>query len=198
MNPRCDALLVIVFGFVAPVVVVATGVIPFAFRFLVLVVMTGLVLVLVKVRGFRAAELGLRRDNLVPSFTVNAVATAVGIAILFIAAAAGRAHRMPVDEPWIFYVFYVIVSSTSQEFLYRGFLFGELRRAGITSGWMLTGVSAVLFAFLHVIYHDWPTVVMALGFGVVLGAIYTRTNNLWGVCLTHSVLGAASIAAGLV
>ena len=140
----------------------------------------------------------MRRDNLSFAFRVNIVVTLVGLALLGIGEVSGLTHRMPVDEPWGFYLFYLLASSTCQEFLYRGFLFAELRRAGVNGAAALIVITGALFAYLHVIYRDWTTVALALAFGLVLGWVYARTDNLWGVWVTHSVLGAASIAAGLV
>jgi len=99
---------------------------------------------------------------------------------------------------WWFAPFYVLVSCPAQEFACRGFLFAEMARRGIIGAGAQIAISAVTYAFLHVVYKDWLAFLAPLVIGLVWGAIYRRWPNLWGVVASHVVLGLISIMIGLV
>jgi membrane protease YdiL (CAAX protease family) len=91
-----------------------------------------------------------------------------------------------------------LASCPAQEFACRGFLFAEMTRRGITGAGAQIAVSAVSYAFLHVVYQDWLAFLAPLFIGLAWGAIYRRWPNLWGVVVSHAILGLISIMIGLV
>jgi CAAX protease family protein len=185
-------------AFYLPPLLIAVGVIPFAYRYVVLVAMAGALAVLAVQQGTPARELGLRTDNLKPALAVNAVlALGVGSALLALHWLGLMRHPRAIDW-WWFAPFYVLVSCPAQEFLCRGFLFAEMSRRGITAAGAQIAVSSITYAFLHIVYKDWLAFLAPLAIGIVWGAIYRRHPNLWGVVLSHAVLGLISIAIGLV
>lgn len=57
--------------------------------------------------------------------------------------------------PWGFYLFFVFISSPSQEILYRGYLFHLLSEAGLNRLTSI-GLSSILYSFVHLIYFRYP------------------------------------------
>lgn len=184
-------------AFFLPPLLIVLGVIPFAYRFVVLVAVAAALALVALVRGTPAAELGLRTDNLRPALAANlALAASVGLALLAVYA-LGLIRRPRAVDWWWFAPFYVLVSCPAQEFACRGFLFAEMQRRGITGAGLQVAISAVTYAFLHVVYRDWLAFLAPLAIGIVWGALYRRYPNLWGVALSHAVLGLISISVGL-
>ena len=181
-----------------PAALLFFGVIPFAYRFVVLVVMAGLLGGHAALRGLTPRELGLTREHLHGSLVANGTLSAI-LALLLIGAFSAHAIRTPTIPAWRwFFPFYVLISSPAQEFLYRSVMFAELRRAGIDGVVGQVLLSALTYCLLHSIYRDWITLAVTLFMGIVWGLLYRRWPNLWGVALSHAVLGALSILTGLV
>ncbi len=102
----------------------------------------------------------------------------------------------PTVPSWtLFYIFYVLVSSPSQEFIYRSVIFSEMNRAGIKNPLLQVGLSAVTYCFLHIIYKDWITLAVTFFMGIVWGVIYYR--RLFGA-RDHAIVGVVSIATGII
>jgi CAAX protease family protein len=184
-------------AFYLPPLLIAFGVIPFTYRFVVLVAVAAALAAVALLRGTPAAELGIRADNLWPALAANAaLAAVVGGALLAVLALGLIRHPRAVDWRW-FAPFYVLVSCPAQEFACRGFLFAEMERRGITGARAQVAISALTYAFLHVVYKDWLAFLAPLAIGIVWGVLYRRCPNLWGVALSHAVLGLISISVGL-
>ena len=185
-------------AFYVPPLLINVGLIPFSQRFVVLVAVAGGLALVALRRGTAARDLGLRTDNLRSALVVNgALALVAGSAVL--AAFWLGLIRRPRAVDWLWFgPFYVLVSCPAQEFACRGFLFAEMRRRGITGAWPQTIISAVTYAFLHIIYRNWLALLAPLSIGLVWRTIYRRHPNLWGVVLSHAVLGLISIVVGLV
>lgn len=196
--PPVRLLGVLAVAYYLPVILLWARVIPFAYRFHVLVMMSAAMAAYSVARGRRASELGFVRGPLGPSLAANG---ALSLLLLGLMLALHRAHliRPPTVPNWnLFYVFYVFVSSPCQEFLFRCALFAEMRGSGITNPAAQVCISAVTYCFLHVIYNDAITLGVTLVMGIVWGILYQRYPSFWGVTLSHAVLGAVSIAVGLI
>jgi membrane protease YdiL (CAAX protease family) len=185
-------------AFYLPPLLIYFGVIPFAYRFVVLVAVAAALALLAWLRGTPAADLGLRSDNLRPALAVNAALALLLGSALLATFALGLMRQPRAIDWWWFAPFYVAVSCPAQEFLCRGFLFAEMQRRGITGAGAQIAVSSVSYAFLHVVYGDWLAFLAPLAIGVVWGALYRRYPNLWGVILSHAALGLISIRVGLI
>jgi len=191
-------VLLLAVVYVAPVVAILAGVLPFAWRFRVLVAIALVMVVFARLRGHRPRDLGIRSDNLRGALIAHGALSAVLVALLGLASYA-HLIRAPTPPDWsLFYLFYVFVSSPAQEFLYRGLIFAEMNAAGIASPLAQVLISAANYCFLHAIYRDSLTLAVTLALGLIWGAIYRRLPNLWAVSLSHAVLGAISIAVGVI
>src|SRR5262245_16050574 len=181
-----------------PPLLLAFGVIPFAYRFVVLVAVAAALGVVALMRGMPARELGVRSDNLKPALAVNAVLSLVVGSALLLASGLSLIRAPRAIDRWWFAPFYVLVSCPAQEFASRGFLFAEMERRGIAGAGTQIAISAFSYAFLHIVYKDWLAFLAPLCIGVAWAAIYRRFPNLWGVILSHAVLGLISLRVGLI
>jgi membrane protease YdiL (CAAX protease family) len=59
-------------------------------------------------------------------------------------------------------------------------------------------LSASLFGFMHIIYHDLPTILLTLFAGLIWAVVFHATRKVWIVALSHAALGVVAIVAGLV
>ena len=194
--PKFVALILCVY--VAPVVLILPGVIPFSQRFTLLLGMAIVVFVVELIRGRSWKELGFRSDTLSGSLKVNLALSATVGAILLIAWVFGAFSSSAAHESALFYVFYVLISSPTQEFLFRSVVFAEMNRAKIAGARWQVGLSTLIYVFPHTIYKDALTVLVVAAIGAIWGLIYWRYPNIYGVALSHAALGAVSIAAGLI
>lgn len=179
--------------YVLPVVLVATGVIPFEFRFYVLVLMTLMAAGLALTRH-SAKSLGFTMPSLAPLLGWS-VLPAAGFTLLVLFGHAS--HRVLTPAHLAFYFFFVFVSAPAQEFLYRSFLFAEMRAMRLRPGTMVL-LSGGLFGFMHIIYRDPLTVGLTLAAGFVWAMVFHSTRKVGIVALSHAMLGAAAIVAGVV
>ena len=101
------------------------------------------------------------------------------------------------EIPWGFYLFFIFISSPSQEILYRGYLFNLLSEAGLNRLTSI-GLSSILYSFVHLIYLDIPTLVITLIIGIFWGMNYEKYRNIYGVIFSHSILGSMAILAGII
>ncbi|NEX11759.1 MAG: hypothetical protein C1942_03520 [Prosthecochloris sp.] len=183
--------------FFLPASLVAAGYIPFWFRIPLLLFSFCLTVLYSYYRGFTLRDLGIRRDNLAASLRVNSVVTlcfSVLMGLLF--------YFELIPGPYfpamgVFLPFYLLVSSPLQEFLFRGFLFAEMRASGVRSGFLLVVFSALLFSFIHIVYGDWLTLVLTFLIGFVWGGIYYRIPNIAGLSVFHAIAGMLALLAGV-
>jgi membrane protease YdiL (CAAX protease family) len=179
--------------FICPVILLAAGVIPFHWRFYVLVLMTLIAAVIALSRHSRE-NLGLTLPRLRSFLAWSVIPSAILIAIVL---ASDLRHRAFTPAHVAFYVFFVFVSAPAQEFLYRGFLFAELRAIAIPPTAIVL-LSATLFAFMHIIYRDTLTVVLTLAVGLIWAIVFHNTRKIGIVAFSHAALGVVAILSGVV
>ena len=192
--------LVLLLGLVyyLPPILLWVGVIPFGLRFYVLVAMAIIMAAYAYLSELSLLELGFRKDTLARSLFWNSLLSIVFVALMIFAYQAGWI-RKPTIPTWnMFFVFYVFVSSPSQEFLFRSTMFAELNRSGVQTALWQVLISAITYSFMHVFYKDAITLGVTLFMGVVWGIIYRRYPNFWGVAFSHAVLGVVSILVGII
>jgi membrane protease YdiL (CAAX protease family) len=191
--PRAIATLTVVY--VAPVMLLLAGVVPFEWRFVTLLTMTAIAAVISAARdGFGLAVLGftLPRLSAMASWAFAPSLALVGGVFL-----SGLQHRLiPVDR-LSFYLFYAAISAPAQEFLYRSFLFAELAVHGLSSSASIL-ISALLYASMHLIYRDALTFALTFFGGLMWGFVFARTRSFLTVALSHAAIGVAAIRLGVV
>jgi len=195
---RIRFVTLLAIAYYLPPVLLWLRIIPFNFRFYTLVIISLLMVLYARFRKHSLHDLGFRRDTLKKSLLWNIGLSLIFVAIMLIAYGAGWIRKPTIPDWSLFFVFYVAISSPSQEFLYRSMVFAEMNRAGITSAVWKVLISAVTYCFLHVFYNDPITLAVTLFMGIVWGVIYNKYPNFWGVAFSHAMLGVVSILVGIV
>ena len=89
-----------------------------------------------------------------------------------------------------FFLLGIPTAAIGEELLYRGIIQTALERICHPAAAIL--LSSGLFVLSHVsaqpIFEDGPTVTSIAASGVILGAIYQRTRNIWLVVILHALL----------
>jgi uncharacterized protein len=194
---RLKVLLIVVLGFILPILMICLGVVPFAWRFHILILAVVLIWAIAQQYSLTLQELGLTHCRLERSLKAIALPTLASALLMLIYFALQGARLDNTAYQWKFYLFFVFVSSPAQELLYRGFLFSIFSRAKLGMGAQVL-LSAMLYSFVHLIYQDIPTILITLLMGILWGYHYATYRNLYSVIISHSLLGAIAILVGLV
>lgn len=97
---------------------------------------------------------------------------------------------------WLLVMFaYPIVSVFPQELIYRVFFFERYRPLFGRGAGMITA-SAAVFSFGHVVFHNWPAVVLTFIGGWLFAKTYQRTASLQLVAAEHALYGCAVFTIG--
>lgn len=181
-----------------PIILVFVDILSFSHRFQILVIMTGIMVIYVAWQQRSIHSLGFRQDTIKQSLFFNCL-----LSLLFLLIMLGMYYTNSIRTPTapsspFFYPFYIFISSPCQEFLYRSAIFSEMEATNIKGAKQQVIISAITYCFLHIIYNDLITLSITFFMGVIWGIIYYKYPNLFGVILSHSVLGAISIAVGLI
>jgi uncharacterized protein len=191
-------LLLLAFAFYAPSTLIWMKIIPFEYRFFAFFsVLAGFSLYCLR-RRYTLYELGFRTDNLQGSLIWNLFFCLIGAVGLYATYKAGiQKPNAPIHPPSL-YVFYIFFLGPIQEVVFRGILFAEMKRIGIADQrWMIL-VSTLSFSFLHIIYNHPPLLIITLVSGLTWGIIFAKRPNIWGVSLSHSLLGALAMFLGVI
>jgi len=188
----------VLLAYYLPPLLILMRVIPFEFRFPMLLITSVAVAAYVLWGRYSLASLGIRLDNFGRSLGINISISIVGLLGLALLDLKGLIRAPTVPQWRWFFLFYVFVSCPAQEFLFRSALFAEMENAGINGKYWQIAISSISFCFLHIIYRDAITLCAALLIGIVWGLVYQSCRNLIGVTGSHCVLGVASIFVGLI
>ena len=92
---------------------------------------------------------------------------------------------------------YPLVSVTTQELIYRVFYFHRYGPLFGRHTWLAILLNGVLFAFGHIMFRNWPSVLISLAGGLLFAWRYHRTRSFWAVFIEHSLYGDLLFTAGL-
>ncbi|MBW4667841.1 MAG: CPBP family intramembrane metalloprotease [Cyanomargarita calcarea GSE-NOS-MK-12-04C] len=194
---RQKLILIMSLGYILPVLLLYLKIIPFFWRFYLLILTAIAILAITRLYNFSAVELGLTKQRLGISLKFIALPTLAFVLLMLInyITQGLRIDNSTYQLP--FYLFFVGVSSPVQEFLYRGFLFAVFSRAKLAP-WLMILLSSLLYSFVHLIYQDVLTLLCTFIIGVLWGVHYVTYRNLYPIILSHSVLGVVAILVGQV
>jgi membrane protease YdiL (CAAX protease family) len=82
----------------------------------------------------------------------------------------------------------------AQEFVMRAFFFYRYHRL-LTPGALII-LNSVIFAFVHIIYGHWVSVILSYPLGLFLAWLYDRHPSLVAVTVTHYLFGLLVFASG--
>ena len=191
-------LLLLIFLCHAPVVLIWLKLIPFEYRFFAFFfTLAGLVCFGFH-RQYGFSELGFRTDNLKSSLAWNLLFCAAGGVGLFMMYRAG--FLRPKTQTYLphVYLFYIFFLAPVQELIFRGLFFAEVKRSHSFGNLFFLLLSTLSFCFLHIIYNHPPLLVIALISGLAWGIIFIKRPNIWGIALSHSLLGTLAMVLGLI
>jgi len=188
----------ILVAFYTPVTLIWLDVIPFRYRFFLAFIVMALTIPYILKRRFNWSELGFRRDTLKGSLKWNLGVSSFFLVLLYIFYNAGWIELAQVRLWPIFLLLYIVVLTPVQEFFFRSILFAEMKKVRIRNPLPIIALSSLSYGFLHVIYQKPAMLVATLLMGVVWGCIYYKYPNFWGVTISHALLGAVAITAGMI
>ena len=155
---------------------------------------------------FTFDELGLKFKNIAKTI-VSSVAISLGVVMLLMAAKFVLLQIVPdFFDPnvpfwnwniglysWISYIFTCIL----QEFLARSLVYGSIKKLFDGKNSIIAAIllSSLLFGAVH-IAHGFMYMMAAMILLGVLGGVYEKHQNIWGVALIHFVLGQAACCLG--
>nr|WP_320190725.1 CPBP family intramembrane glutamic endopeptidase [uncultured Desulfobacter sp.] len=191
------SLFLLLFLCHAPVILIWLKLISFEYRFLACFCALAALVWFCFSRQYSLVELGFRTDNLKSSLVWNlffCVAGGIGLVLMHKAGSFRQPSQNHFPQIYLFYLFYFFFLGPVQELLFRGILFSEVKRIPGLGNRFFLCISTLSFCFLHIIYNHPPLLFIALISGLVWGVIFIKKPNIWGVALSHSLLGSMAMA----
>ena len=91
---------------------------------------------------------------------------------------------------------YPILSVYPQELIYRGFFFHRYSNL-IRNPSLSIGLNALLFGYMHIIFHNWIAVILTLVGGLYFAILYQRSHSVLFVSIVHAIYGNLLFTLGL-
>jgi membrane protease YdiL (CAAX protease family) len=110
--------------------------------------------------------------------------------------AFGLFDRMPLWAVPLLIFGYTLLSALPQEFMFCAYFFRRYASL-FPGGWGIVMVSAVVFAFAHVLFLNWIAPPLSLIAGIIFAHTYYRTRSLALVTLEHGLYGGYLFIVGL-
>lgn len=177
-------------------ILILLNILPFYYKFHFLAAGALLIYIFTKKLGISNTEIGITKNNWKKSI-LTALPITIILALAGITMSLFGFSRTKPDESICFFIFYILISSPTQEFLYRGIIPGIIDKIGFGYFTQLT-ISSLLYSFVHIIYKDWVTLLITLVIGIIWFIDYKKSNNLLGVSISHAILGIITIIAGII
>lgn len=173
------------------------NIINFDYKFYALTIGGFFVFLLLYFNGYSQKEMGLKFDSLKQSFIDTLLLTLILLIIGIILFLTGKSQRFDINESGMFFIFYIFISCPIQEFLYRGALNAIFEKLELKPPFIIL-ISSLLYSYVHIIYLDFLTLILTFAIGLIWHYEYRKTNNLFGVTVSHIVLGILTILIGLI
>ena len=168
----------------------------FKYKFYILTIVGLLVYILFRTNKVSNKELGISKSNIVKSLKRNIPIILIFIITVIIFRLFNLNKYNPTETIY-FYLFYIFISCPIQEFLYRG-IFGYFEKNLIKNKYIILLISSIMYSFVHIIYKDYLTCILTFIFGIILYLLYRKDYNLFGVSISHIILGIFTIYLGIV
>ncbi|MBK7404512.1 MAG: CPBP family intramembrane metalloprotease [Phycisphaerales bacterium] len=128
-------------------------------------------------------------------FAVLGGAIVVGVLVLL----PDRAFGLPRENRslWLqIMIGYPILSVYPQEVIFRAFFFRRYQPL-FGRGWGMVAASAVMFAFVHIVFGNPIAIPMTLIGGVMFASTYSRSRSLLAASVEHALYGCLVFTVGL-
>lgn len=195
---RLRAILLILVFYVLPPVAILVNIIPFQYRFPLLMALTPVMMLVKPDRETTLADLGITLRNSHKSIVTIIPLTILLILPMLVVSLTASTPRIDNSSlPVAFYAFYIFISCPFQEFAYRGYLFRLMQLLSLGK-WSRILIGAALYSFVHIIYQDVWTLIFTLFAGILWNIHYDKFRNLASVTFSHIVLGTITILLGFI
>jgi hypothetical protein len=164
----------------APVFLIWSGVIPFAYRFHVLAVVLLSFIAHSVHRGYRLHDLGFTLKHNWNSIRWNLLFCTIGGIGLYCVYRAGWLMPREYSYSLACFLFYIVILAPVQELIFRGILFAEMKRCRNIAPKMMILISTITFSCLHIIYNHPLLVLITFVSGLVWGMIYPFPARSFG------------------
>jgi membrane protease YdiL (CAAX protease family) len=186
----------IFFIFILPIALLVFGIVPIAWRMLVLCVSMLFMYGVIQKEKITDETMGLSKYSFKKSIIPYLLFTLIG-AFVFIK--LSKVLDINPGIVWwqnIHFIFLFMPVSLLQEIAYRGFLFPKLKVLS-QKWWVIIGANTVLFTFLHVIY-PMPNLMLPIAFfsGLGLSIMYKYYPNLLLISFAHAILNFIAVLHG--
>ena len=186
----------IFFIFILPIALLVFGIVPIAWRMVVLCISMLLMYGVIQHEKISDEAMGLSKNTFRKALIPYLLFTLIG-AFVFV-----RLSNVLAINPNILwwqhahFLFLFLPVSLLQEIAYRGFLFPKLKVLS-QKWWVIIGANTVLFTILHVIYPI-PGIMLPVAFfsGLALSVMYRYYPNLLLVSFAHAVLNFIAVLHG--
>lgn len=99
---------------------------------------------------------------------------------------------------WLFVMIaYPILSVVTQEIIYRVFYFHRYRALFQGNPALGIVVNSLLFSFGHILFWNWPSIVLTFLGSLIFAWRYDRTQSFWAVAFEHTLYGNLVFTIGL-
>ena len=98
---------------------------------------------------------------------------------------------------WLLIIFlYPVLSVYPQELIFRTYFFHRYGRL-FPRKWLLIAVNALLFGYMHIIFHNWIAVLLTVVGGLFFAVTYHRYHSTLLVSAEHALFGCLIFTIGL-
>ena len=195
MQDKLLFLIILIFYVFLPIIIFC-NVILFKYKFYILTIAGLLIYFILKIGKISNDKLGIRKENMLKSIKRNLPIIIILIMSVVVFKILNFDKYIP-NESILFYLFYIFISCPIQEFLYRG-VFGYFENNLIKNKFIISILSSFCYSFVHIIYRDFITCLLTFIFGIILYLLYRKDYNLFGVSITHIIIGILTIYLGII
>ncbi len=182
--------------FVLPVTLLYFKIIPIEFRFFVLAFCALMIYGIIRKERWSMEMLGIREFHTEKELKPYIVFALIGIFfIIGTAGLTGMSPKISTDNALHLFLLFIPVSAF-QQLAFQGFLMPVLYRA-YKSPVRVVFITALLFAFMHIIYPD-AHVSLPLAFmgGLAFAMMYLRYPNLILISIVHAIFNFTAVLYG--
>lgn len=181
-------ILLLVFFFVVPVVLLYFKVIPFRYKIHTLTFVALAIGVIMFAEKWSASKLGLDANAVSSYWLPYLLFTIVLTSAVFVVAKLLKRKGTIGWRRDTHFLYGFILVSVIQEYIFRGFLIPELQ-SFITSPILVILVNTLLFTFMHIIYSDNGPALMGIFIGgICFATMYVYYPSLILVMISHTIL----------
>jgi uncharacterized protein len=145
--------------------------------------------------------------RLAPAGLLHQLPSILPLFLLFTVLVTGVVHRYATRDLFAFVrghpklwallmVGYPLLSVYPQGIIFRAFFFARYRTL-FPSLWLMIVMSALAFAYVHIVFRNWIAVSLTIAGGFIFALRYAHTGSLFISCFEHALYGCWLFTVGL-